>query len=743
MSSAAAAKWKPKKRSFNESFLSTLLSPPNLISNGTDDVYNSNVANMSTYELKSTLKKLKDIYTTNSTADDTDDDESIIYKPSRKRAKHQTPNYHNNSILKFVDRIVHQRYTDNNNRLNCPHFAFLQNELRSQFGTKDIVFQAEEDIINLVFEIVISCIKQRVDCINKSNDTTNSSNSNILCDGIVKTGLQIVDIIVQYDQNERVLRARLYQSRNNKEDHPSLLIAGSTDEGRRSRRSKYEHLLEPKKKKKKKKKCKAKTHNASAADNVKTCIEETFPEQYRWLCRFRSESKIQGTDEGTEELQQLHYSEKKKDDTNDLPSINNQGKEVVGDGNFVIIRRRIETLDDISISSTESDDEELDVEMEIADTGMQEQKDTSVSASSQPEETNRDTATSNTLITTSSGDPSSPFKKLDKETNNLRLTLVDMPASEASSVEVIRHTVDEIQKILYRYGEVDGANGISRCGEIFAGQHVLDTSVDQASESSQTFPISDAMVASLVKTFLTDAMGAIRAKAFLRSFVLPLMVEMNPTAKISSEGQQTAKSSKGKPASRVLTSLLTSLARDRPTECVVSVLVPTLVSQKYLPSSTAAHESHFEPTRFQCELISRILKGRDALSSTAISLFVEELLPTTEEIESSLNNTPRVRGGMKWTDNTMPLLSACLSRQSDLPDNVVSRLADEISYQLSSKTSPSMVKSMKLSTLFHTFVTKYGTQVKSTGKVESLKDSCKLLKTFMSKTISMALKKIS
>ena len=178
-------------------------------------------------------------------------------------------------------------------------------------------------------------------------------------------------------------------------------------------------------------------------------------------------------------------------------------------------------------------------------------------------------------------------------------------------------------------------------------------------------------------------------------------------------------------------------------ECVVSVLVPTLVLKKYLPSSTAAHESLFEPTRFQCELISRILKGRDGLSAAAITLFVEELLPTTEEIKSSLNDTPQVRGGMKWTDNTMPLLSACLNRQPDLPDNVVSRLADEISYQLSSKASPSMVKSMKLSTLFHTFVTKYGAQVKSTGKVESLKDSCKLLKTFMSKTISMALKKIS
>ena len=724
MSSAAAAKWKPKKRSFNESFLNTLLTP-NVICNGTDNVYNGNVANMSTYELISTLKKLKDIYTTNSISDDTDD-ESIIYGPSRKRSKQTTPN-HNNSILKFVDRVVHQRYTDNNNnKSNCPHFTFLQNELRSQFGTNDVVFQTEEDIINLVFEIVISCIKQRVEDIN--------DNSDILCDGVVKTGLHIVDIIVQYDRQERALRNRLYQSRNSKEDHPSSVLAGNTDESRRSRRSKYEHLLQPKKKKK----CKAKTHDTSAADNVKTCMEETFPDQWKWLRQFRSESKIQSTDDGTEELQQLHYSEK-KNNIDDSPLIDNQGKEVTGDSNFVIIKRRIETLDDISISSTESDEEELDDDMETADAaGTQEQKDTSVSTSSQPEEMNQDTAASTTLT----APLANPFEKLDKETNNLRLTLVDMPASEASSTEVIRHIVDEIKNLLSRYGEVDGASGITRCGQIFAGQHVIDNSRDQASESTQTFPINDAMVASLVKTFLTDAMGALRAKAFLRVFVLPLMVEMNPTAKASSDNQ-TAKSSKGKPASRVVTSLLTSLARDRPMECVVSILVPTLVLKKYLPSSTAAHESLFEPTRFQCELISRILKGRDALSAAAISLFVEELLPTSDEVESSLNDTLQVRGGMKWTDNTMPLLSACLNRQPDLPDNVVSRLADEISYQLFSKASPSMVKSMKLSTLFHTFVTKYGTQVKSTGKVESLKESCTLLKTFMSKTISMALKKIS
>merc|ERR1712086_954495 len=103
--------------------------------------------------------------------------------------------------------------------------------------------------------------------------------------------------------------------------------------------------------------------------------------------------------------------------------------------------------------------------------------------------------------------------------------------------------------------------------------------------------------------------------------------------------------------------------------------------------------------------------------------------------ETGATDIPLARGGMQWTENTMPLLTACLNRQPILHNDVVARLAGEIIYHLSPTAPPSMLKSMKVSTLFHALVAKYGSQVKSTSLMESLKDSASRLKTFMSKTI--------
>ena len=344
----------------------------------------------------------------------------------------------------------------------------------------------------------------------------------------------------------------------------------------------------------------------------------------------------------------------------------------------------------------------------------------------------------------------SPLDKLDQETRELRLTLLDMPASESASPEVARHTVDEIVDLLSRYGDVDGAAGISRCGDIFGGNSIIDTrraspegeSLTTADDSGR-FPLNDNMVTLLVKAYLTDATGALRAKAFLRSFVLPLMLEMNPVTKAFMNGSKidgSQKAAKGKPASRLLTSLLATLARDRPAECVVSVIVPSLVLKKCnLAPST--FNALFEPTRFQCELFSRVLKGKDALSLPAIALLVEELLPTKEDMVNSTGES--ARGGMKWTDNSMPVLTACLNRHPILSDDVVSTLADEITFQLSQSKTTAVVKSMKFSSLFHAMVTKYGMQVKSSGKIDVLQDGASRLKTFMSKTIGLSLKKLS
>jgi hypothetical protein len=160
-------------------------------------------------------------------------------------------------------------------------------------------------------------------------------------------------------------------------------------------------------------------------------------------------------------------------------------------------------------------------------------------------------------------------------------------------------------------------------------------------------------------------------------------------------------------------------------ECVESVLIPTLVS--------SSRQSLIEPNRFQCELIARVLRGKDALSIPAIALLIEKMLPSDK---------PPVSEGMAWTENSMPLISTSLNRQPPLSDTIVVHLADRVTHYLSPAAVGSNEKSMKFSTIFHVFVSKYGQQVKALDKVDSLTESAGLLKTFMSKTIKTVLAKL-
>ena len=637
--------------------------------------------------------------------------------PPRKKSKMIYSNNNNiHSILKFVQRIINQRYYDctknstkNDDGGNA--ISFLEDELKQYFGTKDILFQIEEEILCLAFELALNAILQRVD------DDKNHDDGGDDCI-IIAVALQIIESVVHIDKRERSTRNQLYQSKDDDIKVPmpnASSVTASTD-----RRKKYEHLLEPKKK--------SSTTQPKPSCEVKSIMEQKYPRQWKWLCQFRMvlNKKEEAAATKRDELEQMHYpNEAIKKPNNEDSAVDDGEKEKESkDSNFVIIRRRIETLDDISLSSNESDDGEMNQDLDDLDARTQnlESSNDPPSTSHVGESTGMNSESPDAANETSSSlaaNPPSPLEKLDQETIDLRLLLIDMPVSESSSAEVIRHTVEQSTNLLSRYGELDGAVGITRCGDILAGQRAIsssDNSPQVEGSSPHNFPLNDTMVASLVKVFLTDAMGALRTNAFLRSFVLPLMLEL------------------GKPASRVLASLLASLARDRPTECVLSVIIPTLVSNK----------TSCEPTRYQCELISRVLKGKDALSLPAITLLVEEVLPKQQEVNNLDDDALSFRGGMKWTDHTMPVLTACLNRQPNLSDNVVLKLADEISYHLSSRaSSPSLVKSMKLSTLFHAFVTKYGPQLKSTDRVESLKESSTLLKTFMSKTIGLALKKLS
>eukprot|EP00580_Thalassiosira_gravida_P019590 CAMPEP_0201659760 /NCGR_PEP_ID=MMETSP0494-20130426/2534_1 /ASSEMBLY_ACC=CAM_ASM_000839 /TAXON_ID=420259 /ORGANISM="Thalassiosira gravida, Strain GMp14c1" /LENGTH=856 /DNA_ID=CAMNT_0048137391 /DNA_START=286 /DNA_END=2856 /DNA_ORIENTATION=- len=754
--------------------------------------------------------------------------------PPRTKSTRFANNYDINahSILRFAEQIIHQRYNNNNNNNNNSIAAtsstcesnhddeFLGNELKRHFGMRDVLFRAEEDVLCLAFEMALNAIVQTTDCedtgVGRSksdetrvanvdngrddpkSDATSSSaaedpterpyrnskgSSDPLSigsansDGAIPTALRIIDRVVLVDKRERATRRRLRRSNANS----SIETNGS------DRRKKYEHLLRPTKKRRHGSRgCRESRVGMSLEiTDVKCIMEEKYPKQWKRLQQFRTkyELKLERASE-MQQQQQSHHRDSFPKETNEGSSamVKKPSNSVISpsadkkenngpDSNFVIVRRKILTMDDISLSSSESEDETNDEpgstqthEHNRIDNTLSEKSPTSNSTLPRPESELPSSAAGTTPSSSPPPETVSPYDELDRETCELRVALLDMPPAESSSTEVVRHTVEEIGTLLRRYGEAGGAGGISRCGDIFAGGSravaavvVVVVGGDAATakgeqskgrSNNNRFPLNDAAVSSLAKAFLTDATGSLRAKAFLRSFVLPLMIDMNPIARAVASGcaddvGDRKKGSKGKPASRVLTSLLTSLARDRPAECVESVVVPTLCLKKYIPSAPLALEASFEPTRFQCELASRLLRGTDALSIPAVALLVEEVLPIIDEVTTTAGDAVPTRGGMEWTENTMPVLTACLNRQPNLPDAAVEKLADEISYCLSPTSPRSMIKSMKFSTLFHALVSKYGPQLKSAGRVEPLKSSATRLKTFMSKTIGLSLKKLS
>ena len=696
-----------------------------------------------------------------------------IDRPPHKRPRARPVNNNLHSILRFVERVIRQRYERRPECHDTEENDLLDDELKRYFGTRDLSFQIEEDILSLAFEIAMDAIVQSVEDespnARTSMDDDNKSDvevprvrsiigSHLTSDGVIETALRVIDSTVHINRRMRAKLDRLQQEQRRGQISVDAKI---TD-----RRKKYEHLLKPKTWRHDNEQNSAK-HPATHV-GVISIMEENYSQQWEWLRRMRT-----------------NFEEKK---LSSMPTAASASVDV----DFVIVRRKIETLDDISLSSNDSD-EEMNDESDRSITTARElypgdlsKPDTKVDPSSPiPEEGSElaPHAASNEPTPDTVEPVVSPFERLDLETHQLRLALLDLSPGESSSAEVVRHTVGEVASLLGRYGDLDGAAGIARCGDVLGGGlAVFDGrsakaggggNPKRAAAIVDRFPLNDAAVSSLAAAFLTDATGALRARAFLRSFVLPLMMEMNPTARAMSaakggpaavlDGKAANDDRGGKPASRALMSLLSSLSRERSMECVVSVIVPSLVIAKPIPPSSSP--SSFEPTRFQCELISRVLRGRDSLSVPAIALLVREVLPpstttsTTKEgggivgADDIASRSSPLGGGMKWTESTMPLLTACLNCRPTLTDDVVAALADGISRRLSSPSkndgassaasSTTMTRSIQFSTLFHALVTKYGTQLKSARRVETLLDSASRLGTFMSKSICLALKKLS
>jgi hypothetical protein len=681
-----------------------------LLTNGHPAVgINNNVAHLPACELKSLLVAIstecsgkRSVSSLGSFKDVQKED--VVYEQPRKRARRSMNNNHH-SVLRFVERILESRYANNDrNTANDKHAHFLENELQRYFGTNEALFRAEEDILCLVFDLAYDAIRS-VACVDNSNDTISPSQLKSIFDtfhqrDIVDTSLRIIDRVIHVDKQERRKRDRLRQSMMNRKSRSNQRTINN-------KRQKYAHLLQTNVKERSQ-------QNSASLSERESVLEKRHPKEWGWLVKFKSKySSITDTNVDTETIQ-LNANRKSNDDVGPSQEENHVMSKSQSSQEFVILRRKYESMDDISLSSSESDLEmEVDNVEEVADPDpLLSPQNTGSSSAPTTEGATSDTGAAPETTLVDKEASLSPIDELDKESRELRTTLLDLPSGELSSVQIINQVTDTLVSLLNRYSDLNGTTGINQCGDIIAGN-----SCD--SSANDKFPLNEEIVTSLIKSYLTSATSALRAKALMEAFVLPLVLEMNPVATTTDAKQQ-------KPASRSLTSLIVTLARDRPMECVDATLAPSMVP----PSTNATGD--WEPSRFQCELISRVLRaGRDSLSSQAIAQLVEKLLPT------DAGST-----GVKWTDNTMPLMTTCLNRRPPLSEVVITRMADEIIDVLSPNKCNSMEKNMKFATLFNALVSKYGPQLKTGNKVDPLIEAVSRLKTFMSKTVTASLKKL-
>lgn len=670
--------------------------------------------------------------------------DSVIKSSHRrsKRVKRGSNNHH--SILRFIERTLENRYHFRHNRNESRddrQNKFLDAELKSYFGREDVIFQAEEGILCLAFEIAYDgivnyfhhasyCHDNTTKSIDESTNQINEPflkfsglpnvstiDETILHDEFIATARRIIDSIIDYDQKERRAREMLHGTISNRQLQLNSLIA---DRGF----GKEEQLQQPKR-------------NINCRRDASSIIEERYKREYLWLkdlqnrllgCSLFSQkdpSMKHGNNYDT--ISGGSVACESNNTINVGPDIEqNVSNGVQSEVDFIVLSGKIDSDDTFCLSGDVDDDEAIDEH----DAKL----DCSVKTSIYQNEATKETSDQDSpQATTNSESPSLPlYHDLDNEARELRQNFLDMPLNELSSAQVVLYATDSLGNLLRRYGELNGAAGISRCGDVVVKElHATgESDVVEIDAENLRFPLNDVIISELVKKFLTDATGALRAKAFLHSFVLPLMEQMNPVV-----SDPRARKGDGKPASRLLSGLLATLARDRPIELVESVIFPILTMTKTIQLKEDAHVRSIEPSRFQCELIARLLQGKGALSSAAIALLIELLHPLTNEKQP-------LHRGLEWNDKTMPLVTACLNRQPSLDDRVVARLADAVSHNLTTDLKQSMEKSIKLSNLFHTLVTKYGAQLRATGKIDRLKQAAHMLKTFMSKSITTSLKKL-
>lgn len=293
---------------------------------------------------------------------------------------------------------------------------------------------------------------------------------------------------------------------------------------------------------------------------------------------------------------------------------------------------------------------------------------------------------------------------IEKAAMALREELIGVAKSATSSD--IQSYSDRISELIHRSGAERGASGVTDVGSILTYGSITENNITPGGHIPGPMPLCDVLLQQLTKKCLDGSISAIRAAAYIRSFLLPVASQI---------GFDAAKGKK-KVASRILTSTITSLARERPVESVEALFIPLLC-----PRTNCSHIGSEEPNQAQCELVSKVIRFAQ-LPQNAIAKFIAGLVR---------------ENAMTWTDSSMPVLTTLLAKRPVLCDEIVRDLASIIEQK-----SGEMCKNLKFSALFLSLVTKNGSAVPA-DCIDALLLSAQKLKTFSGKSIATALKRIS
>jgi hypothetical protein len=303
------------------------------------------------------------------------------------------------------------------------------------------------------------------------------------------------------------------------------------------------------------------------------------------------------------------------------------------------------------------------------------------------------------------------LQEYESNSLSLRPALLQMSKNAVTSeVEIVRN---QIIQLLNDAGAQDGAEGISKVASLLINGCCTGTSEEpgdsatinsMGSDLAECVVFSDSLISSLSKVYIIEMMSTARVSIFLASFVLPSIDALAPDT--------------SRPASRELVTMLTSLAKFRPAECIHSLMIPILMGE--VNRSLAIGNMRKEVSKAQCELFNRLVKT---------SCFPTNKLPNLIE-ETVL---------MKWTELSICVIMTILQKKPILNSITVRKIAENFEEY---SNDGHLVKSTKFASFLHVFVTKYGSQIQTEGFCQILLNAARALKTLLKKSIISELEKL-